>query len=94
MMSAELASGGTFELGRAGVDVHPLLTLSTAHQEVSHRLSGQEGVRLGYLKERRVCKLRFIHCCVDSFINAGFKFVISYFSDNDPLTALSSAGMD
>lgn len=31
---------GTFEVGAAGANVHPLLTLATAHQESGHRLSG------------------------------------------------------
>lgn len=42
----------TFAVLRGGADVHPLLTLAAAHQEASHRLSGQEGVRLRYLRER------------------------------------------
>lgn len=42
----------TFAVLRGGADVHPLLTLAAAHQEASHRLSGQEGIRLRYLRER------------------------------------------
>lgn len=57
----------TFAVLRGGADVHPLLTLAAAHQEASHRLSGQEGVRLRYLRERtergRGCSVRlFIEC--------------------------------
>lgn len=37
---------GTFVVGRGGADVHPLLTLATAHQEAGDGLAGQEGVRL------------------------------------------------
>lgn len=36
----------TFELCSAGVDVHPLLAFSTAHQEAGHSLPGKESVCL------------------------------------------------
>lgn len=45
-------TGCTFVVLSGGADVHPLLTLATAHQETSHRLSGQEGIRLRYLRAR------------------------------------------
>lgn len=43
----------TFAVLCSAADVHPLLTLSAAHQETSHRLPGQEGIRLRYLRHKR-----------------------------------------
>lgn len=50
--SSTPTSSPTFGLQAIGIKVHPLLTLSAAHQEPGHSLSWKEGVSLRNLGER------------------------------------------